>query len=343
VNLTRADDVLTAEWLTSPDVSDVNAYSLAYFRPLDDRWSLNTFAGLSDSDIEDVLPQLNIRGRGHYAGGQLTRILDETARYRTQLSGGWLYQYWEDEQEIGGATWDDRRLRLSMPNLTYGYSSRIFDSLSGRNFASVTAMANFAGQFGSSDKEEFIGEGGSGFTDGDFSLLRFQLARLQRLFQCDDQPGKWTLFAKADGQWSSDSLPPPVRRSLGGANSVRGYEEAEITGDNAVTGTLEFRTPLIQNFIPGLKKSDEYLDANPEAWQQHRLQFVIFADAGYVENEEPLPGEMDGESLYSVGAGLRLGFTKYSQMRADYAYALADTTEDTPPHGRVHLSLQLQF
>jgi len=343
VNLTKADDVLTAEWLTSPQISDVNAYSMAYFRPLDDRWSMNLYAGLSDSDIQDVLPALDIRGRGHYAGGQLTRTLEETPRYRTQLTGGWLYQYWENEQEISDTNWDDRRLRLSMPSITYGYSSRVFDAYSGRNFASITGLANFAGKYGSSAKEEFIGEGGAGFTDGDFTMARFQLARMQRLFKCQDQPGKWTLFAKIDGQLGGDSLPPPVRRSLGGANSVRGYEEAEVAGDNAVTGTLELRTPLIQNFIPGLKKTDEYLDANPEAWQQHRLQFVLFTDAGWIQNKEPMPGEMDSETLASIGAGLRLGFTKYSQMRVDYALPLEDTTDDTPSSGRVHLSLQLQF
>ncbi len=343
VNLTKHDDVLTVEWLTSPDVSDVNAYSAAYFLPLDDRWSMNIYAGLSDSDIEDVLPQLDIRGRGHFAGAQFTRVLEETPRYRTQLSLGWLYQYWENEQEIAGFTWEDRRLRLSMPSATFGYSSRVFDSLGGRNFASITAMANFAGNYGSSTKDEFIGEGGTGFTDGDFALARFQLARLQRFFKGEDQPGKWTVFMRADGQFSGDSLPPPVRRSLGGANSVRGYEEAEVAGDNAVTATIELRTPLFSNFIPGLKKSQDFLDANPEAWQQHRLQFVVFSDLGWLENKEPLPGVMDSETLASVGAGLRLGFTKYSQMRLDYGYPLEDTTEDTPSSGRFHLSLQVQF
>ena len=148
---------------------------------------------------------------------------------------------------------------------------------------------------------------------------------------------------RVDGQFAGDSLPPPVRRSLGGANSVRGYEEGEVAGDNAVTGTVELRTPLFSNFIPGLKKTQEYLDANPEAWQQHRLQFVVFGDVGWLQNKEPLAGEMDKETLASLGVGLRLGFTKYSQMRVDYGYPLEDTTDDTPSSGRFHLSLQVQF
>lgn len=343
VNLTKNDDVFTLDWLTSPRISDLNAFSGAYFLPIDDLYSLNVFAGYSDSDVTDIMPLLDVRGKGYYGGAQLTRTLSETATYRSQLTLGWFYQSQETEQDIGGATWDTRKLEISMPSLTYGYASRVFDSLSGRNFLSATLQANFAGNFGSSDKEEFVGQGGRGTADGDFTMLKFQVARMQRFFRGEDEPGKWTVFMKVDGQLAGDTLPAAVRRSVGGANSVRGYEESELSADNAVVATVELRTPLFRNFIPGLKKDEEFLEMNPEAWQQHRLQFIAFVDAGWLENKEPLAGEMENETLLSAGLGLRLGLTKYSQMRLDYGYPLEETTEDTPSSGRFHLSMQLQF
>ena len=342
VNLTKNDDVLTTDWITSPDVRDVNAFSGGYFLPVGDRYSVSVYGGYSSSDIEDVLPQLDIRGEGYFFGTQLTKTLKNTPKHRLQLSGGYLFQSSKTQQEISGTTWEERNLDMSMPMITLGYSSQQFDKFAGRNFLSNTIMFNFAGSLGSSEKSEFNNEG-LAFSDGEFVIDRFQIARLQRFFRGEDEPGKWTLFMKLDGQLASDTLVSAVRKSLGGANTVRGYKEAEISGDQMLLGTVELRTPLFQNFIPGLKEDDQYLEENPEAWQRHRLQFIAFADYGFVEVFEPRPGEQGNESMFSAGVGLRLGLTKYSQMRVDFGYPFVETTEATPNSGRAHLSLQLQF
>ena len=147
---------------------------------------------------------------------------------------------------------------------------------------------------------------------------------------------------KVDAQVASDTLIPAVRRSIGGADSVRGYREQEYAGDDAVTATLELRTPLFQNFIPGLEKSDEYLAATPDAWQRHRLQFLAFTDFGYAVLKDPLPGEQDSETMGSAGVGLRLGLTKWSQLRFDVGFPFNETP-DTKHPARGHFSLQLQF
>ena len=47
--------------------------------------------------------------------------------------------------------------------------------------------------------------------------------------------------------------------------------------------------------------------------------------------------------MWSVGAGIRLGLTKYSQMALDYGYPILKASDDTPDAGRLHLSVQLQF
>jgi hemolysin activation/secretion protein len=69
----------------------------------------------------------------------------------------------------------------------------------------------------------------------------------------------------------------------------------------------------------------------------------MFADYAFVDIKKPIYGEQSSESLYSAGAGLRLGLTRYSQMRFDYAIPIVDATDATPRDGRGHLSLQLQF
>ena len=51
-------------------------------------------------------------------------------------------------------------------------------------------------------------------------------------------------FMKLDGKWAADPLIPAEQMGVGGHATVRGYEEREFLGDNAITGTLEFRTPI---------------------------------------------------------------------------------------------------
>ncbi|MBT4820104.1 MAG: hypothetical protein HN976_04770 [Lentisphaerae bacterium] len=347
VNLTKHDDVLTLNWITSNHLDVVNTFAGGYYLPIGERYSLSLYGGYSNSDIDDIAPQLDIRGSGHYFGGQVTKVLKDTPKAQLQLAGGWVFQHTETKHFVSGQDSEiGPKYELSTPRLTFEYASKTFDRLGGRNYFTNTLIANFADKFGSSEADEYTpanqGQATPG-VDGDFLINRFTLARYQRFFRGDETPGKWSLFMKLDGQLASDSLVSAMRKSVGGAHSVRGYKENELSGDQALTATLELRTPLFHNFIPGMKKSDEYLQANPEAWQRHRLQFIAFTDMGITDLKAPLAGEQDGDEMMSAGLGLRLGFTKFSQMSVDYGVPINDATEETPSGGRAHLSLQLQF
>ena len=340
LNITKHNDSLTVDWLTTGKIGeDMNSISASYFLPVNDVISLNVYGGWNSSFNEDVLPEISARGRGAFAGLQFSYIFYETLRDRFQLSLGWFYQRLNNYQDINGMRYDNGDITLSMPTITLGYTQKVFDNYQGRNFASITLQQNRAGTFGSSSKSDFIK---ASAVDGDFTLAKIQLARFQRLFEGKDAPGKWTLFMKADAQIASDRMPSATRDYIGGRNSVRGYEESELNGDHSFVGTLELRTPLIENFIPGLKKDPQYLKDNPEHWSQHRLQFILFTDFGYVAYDEKDKPD-DDNSLWSVGAGIRLGLTKYSQMALDYGYPIIDASDDTPDGGRLHLSVQLQF
>lgn len=340
-NLTKHGDVLTLEWLTDPDSSDINAYSGSYFLPLNADWSFNIFGGYSESDLDEVLPELDVRGEGWFVGAQVTRRLIEDADKRIQLSLGWLYQQITEDDDLGGFDLPEREVNVSMPMLTLGYASRRFDNYNGRNYFSNTILVSSDSHFGASDSDEFVRG------DGSFVIDRFQFARYQRLFSGEDAPGKWSLFIKVEGQIASDAVDPSMQKSIGGANSVRGYVEHEISGDDAVVASFELRTPLLQNFIPTLTKSEEYLALNPDAWQRHRLQFLVFCDYGWVkvddsEFDDAGDGSESETSLMSVGAGLRLGLTKYSQMRLDWGFPI-EPSEEKRDGGRGHFAVQLQF
>ena len=129
---------------------------------------------------------------------------------------------------------------------------------------------------------------------------------------------------------------------------MRGYSESELAGDNIFSATLELRTPLLENFLPGLRQAKEELSEDPNSWKLHRLQGVLFTDYGYISSREYVNDGSNGrngsQSLLPVGVGSRPGISRYPQAAADYGLALIKpASEDTPDKGRFHLSLPLQF
>ena len=340
LNLTKRGDILTAEWLTDPQNMDyINAFSLSYYLPMSEQRALSVYAGYSESDINDVAPELDIYGEGRYAGVNYTKVFKDTREYTLDGGIGWLYQYVENISDVSGVSFDTREIELSMPSVTLGYSAKIFDKYGGRNYISGTLMANRSGHFLSSPDNEFAEQ--NPHADGNFMIARIQAARFQKLFSGDEEPGKWSMFMKADVQIADDSLVSAVRKGIGGASSVRGYRERMLDGDSGYNATLELRTPLLDNFLPGMRQTEEFLREHPDHWTLHRLQAVLFTDYGYVENNTPQEGELRRDNLLGIGGGLRIGLTKNLQMRFDYGVAL-DRSNDADS-GRGHLQLQVQF
>ncbi len=340
LNLTDRNDTLTIEYMTDPGGFDnVSSLSMSYYTPIGADKGLTFYTGWSESDFDDIFPLLDIYGEGYYFGLQLSKVLKSTKSYSLDLTGGWIYRYTENTSDVAGVTSDRRDIKVSMPSVALGYSSKNFDRYGGRNFGSFTLTGNFAGKFGSDSTAEFINQNKD--ATGEFWIGTLRMARLQKLFRGEQDPGKWTMFMEFEGQAADDSLVSAVQYRLGGAESVRGYEEAEVLGDSGIRGTLEVRTPLIDNFIPGLKHAEDFLAENPDHWSTHRLQFDAFADFGRVETSAQQPGEHSSQTMVSVGAGLRLGFTKYSQIRLDYGYPLEGTEETNEGEGQFHFKLEI--
>ncbi len=130
--------------------------------------------------------------------------------------------------------------------------------------------------------------------------------------------------------------------SVGGHDSVRGYQERHHVGDYGFNASIELRTPLLQNFLPGLVREESFIRENPEDVAMHRLQGVVFYDLGWAAFHEPLAGQPDDLTLNSLGVGLRLGVTKHGQFRLDYGFGLSDGP-NVDDAGRIHATMQLQY
>lgn len=96
------------------------------------------------------------------------------------------------------------------------------------------------------------------------------------------------LVAKTDVQLANRTLLPLEQFGIGGGNSVRGYRQDFLLGDNGISASAELRFPIVG-------RSDRGLGV---------LQIAPFVDAGTVWNS--LGMENSGSQfLMSVGTGLR--------------------------------------
>jgi hemolysin activation/secretion protein len=123
-----------------------------------------------------------------------------------------------------------------------------------------------------------------------FSILRTSISREQ------DLPHDIQLWGSVQGQLSNDALVSSEQFGLGGADSIRGYLEAETLGDYGVTLQTELRSPDIHKYIGG----------PVDSWRFH-----VFGDTGVVNVLDDLPDSHSTYGLSSVGVGTRVNLWGY--------------------------------
>jgi hemolysin activation/secretion protein len=136
------------------------------------------------------------------------------------------------------------------------------------------------------------------------------------------------LLAKTDVQLANRTLLPLEQFGIGGGNSVRGYRQDILLGDNGISASAELRFPIIG-------RSDRGLGV---------LQVTPFVDVGTVWNSSGIEN-FDRQMLMSVGTGLRweLGDT----MSANFYWGIP--LVDVNSRGRtwqekgLHFSVQSRF
>ena len=112
-------------------------------------------------------------------------------------------------------------------------------------------------------------------------------------------------------------------------NTVRGYLEREVIGDQGLVGSVELYAPA---FI------------EPFGTPRSMLQLLAFADAGKVWNHEGTPcvGTESICPLASFGVGLRWELETL-QVRLDLGHALKDGNSTSSGENRVSFLASFSF
>lgn len=335
LNLTKHDDVLTI----SPAMSfGAELMSLAASYMLPHTWLLggNTtlYGGWSNLDVDDIVPRLDLEGIGWFMGLQHSEYLYDSDRHLWAFSAGLLWRYIEDQYTALGQKLNKRDVSILPISAALSYTGKKADAMGGRNFATLQGVLNVA------SSGDDLGDLWTGAEER-YWILRWQLARLQPLFGWYDEKAQkdlhqWMLFLKLEGQYTTDNLIPTEKLSLGGYNTMRGYHTRGYIGDYGIYGTAEFRTPILVDGIASL--FGDRTDKTPI----DRLQGLCFIDYGLTAFNDLPAGYDDNEFLCSAGFGARAALTKYSQLRCDVAFPLADAYGDDDSV-EVYFSIQVQF
>ena len=140
---------------------------------------------------------------------------------------------------------------------------------------------------------------------------------------------QWKLLGRVSGQFTADALVPGEQFGIAGMNTVRGYLEREVIGDQGLVGSVELYAPA---FI------------EPFGTPQSTLQLLAFADAGRAWNHEGTPcvGTESICTLASFGVGLRWELQNL-QLRLDLGHALKDGNSTLAGENRVSFLASFSF
>lgn len=316
-NLFDRDHVLNAQAITSPGRHDkVQIVGLGYripFYALGD--SLELTAGYSNVDSGVMQQLFAVSGAGTVFGARYTRNFPRWRGWEPKLIFGLDYRAYENRAElIGSGT------RL-LPDITVRPASLGFSAVSrgetGETGFNLLLVRNLPGG----------NDGGAAtFTatrrgaDPGYTLWRWGASHTGSF------AGDWQWRAALNGQWTRDELVPGEQFGLGGAASVRGFREREISNDRGHQGTLEAYTPDFGGGVAGL-----------------RLRALAFYDFGRVRRIRALPGEVDAESISSYGIGLRAGWGEQSSLRLDYGIVDQPGGSQGRGEGRLSIGFVHQF
>jgi len=136
-------------------------------------------------------------------------------------------------------------------------------------------------------------------TDGQFFSWLGQFQWVQQLSPRN------LLVARIDAQLTPDSLLSLERFSMGGVDTVRGYQQNQLIADNGILGSVEVRVPLT---------SDPRI-----------LQLAPFFEIGTAWNNRDV--DPDPATIASLGLGLHWLITPDLSLRVDYGIPLISVGE----------------
>ncbi len=321
-NLFNMDHVMTLQYTTSLEkVSDVKIYGLGYHVPIYSlASSVDLLAAYSDVNSGTIsvgsLP-LQVSGKGTVLGLHYNQNLARIGSYEHKLTLGLDYRAYESNVSSEGFPLGNK-VTVHPLSLTY---SGTFTMEKGTLGFYLTGMRNLPGQWDANDDKASFGAARNE-APREYMMGRFG-ANLSYM-----PYGDWQARLVGNAQYTEDPLVPGEQFGIGGATSVRGFPDRDISNDKGFSGSLEIYSPDLCKI------------AGSESFQCRSLAFY---DMGYASRNNPLPGEVHSNTIASVGPGIRITDGKHLTLSTDYGFVVKGGGDRTNGGGRWHFAATLMY
>jgi hemolysin activation/secretion protein len=251
-----------------------------------------------------------VAGNGSIVGARVLFTLpaSDLKGFYHSLSFGLDYKHFDQDLALGG--------QLTGSPITYWPFSLDYNAaLAGeKSTTELNASIVFASSSMGSGEQEFDNRRFN--ADGSFFYLRGDIAHTQEL------PLGFQAYGQVQGQVTGEPLVDSEQFAGGGLDTVRGYLESEVLGDNALISSFELRSPS----LPKVAKIDE--------WRVYG-----FVEGGSLTLNDPLPEQQSRFDLASVGAGSRVRFLNYFNGSLDAGVPLISQSSSSV--GQVRLTFRI--
>lgn len=312
-NLWQREHSLSLNFLTSPEnTEEVKVISANYLMRFDESDALMAFYGVRSKSSVATVGGINILGDGTILGVRLIKPLPSVDNYFHSISFGLDYKDF-GQTIVFGSSFDTP---ITYMPLSASYNGTWQEALSRTQ---LTAGVTFGLRGLVSDEAEFASKRVG--AKSNFFVAKADLQRTQNL------PLDFQGFAKIDGQYSGSPLISNEQYLAGGVDTVRGYLEAESSGDQGLHSTLEIRTP------PMFKSM---------SWMQD-LRLSVFYDIAQLRTVDQLAGQDRTAVLSGTGLGLRMNAWKRFNVNLDLAWPLKDSAATKKGDFTSHMRVWYEF
>ena len=315
-NITNQDDVLNFQYTTSEKTQALSAYSLGYHLPLYQlNSSFDAFAGYSKIDSGVIQDLYRVSGKGIVFGMRLNQLLNKHNNYSHRLTYGFDYKSYDvDAVQLSGGGSIIPDIKVKPLSLTY--SGQWASSAKATGFNLQVHYNAFAT---SKDNIEFNNSRTG--AKPNYLIFRYGIEHARTFSKT------WQLRVALTGQQTSDALISGEQFGAGGATSVRGYNERDITNDKGLQITTEIYTP---NYAHVFNLNGD-------------MRGLIFYDMGQVSRNLAQPGETTSSEISSYGLGFRLNRNNNLTFKLDFALPLKSTTTQKSGETKIHTALKYDF
>lgn len=145
--------------------------------------------------------------------------------------------------------------------------------------------------------------------------------------------GGWDLLVRGFAQLTTDNLLGSEQLTIGGANTVRGFDSRIYAADQGVIMNVEINAPQMSLKLPGAmgRKSPA------------TVRLLGFYDAGHVAYKHAYRSDLPFSMLASAGIGVRMGWSNQFGLSADYGVQMTSANRPTDARSQGHIKVSVAY